>query len=167
MEEREINIDRDLRIDETGLDVEWLNQPSLMFKYSREFARAEREVSRLKEKIKVERAKLSKEVRLNPERYIKGDIKVTEAVYHGIIDTHQTIRDLEAELIEAEYEVTMVKGAVESVKQRKDALQDLVKLHGQNYFAGPKMPRNLEHEVQRKYETARSNASIKIKRTKK
>jgi hypothetical protein len=35
---------------------------------------------------------------------------------------------------------------------RKAALENLVQLHGQNYFAGPKVPRNLSKERDEKEE---------------
>lgn len=159
--------EKDLFIDESALDVEWLGQPMLMVKYSRELASAEREVARLKEKISVEQAKLDKEIRTNPEKYGLYDIKITEAVVTNAIVTNKEFRKLKDELIDANYEVGMLKGAVDAVKQRKDALQDLVKLHGQQYFAGPTMPRNLSFEVEQKMKKEKSNQAITITRRRK
>jgi hypothetical protein len=169
----DLEYERDLCIDESALDVEWINQPTLMFKYSRELAKAEKEVSRLKEKISVERARLDKDIRSNPVKYKVGDIKITEAVVSNAIVTNKDFQELTKDLIEAQYEVNMVKGAVDAVKQRKDALQDLVRLHGQQYFAGPTVPRDLSAEVKqhlkdnhKKAEKEVSNSSIKIRRKK-
>jgi len=47
--------------------------------------------------------------------------------------------------------------------QRKDALENLVRLHGQQYFAGPKMPRDVQWERQQKIE--RSNDIVERKLT--
>lgn len=156
--------ERDLYIDESALDVEWIGQPQLMLKYSREYAKAEREVARMKEKISVKRAKLDKEIRIEPEKFGLSDVKITEAVVNNAIITDKEFQKLTEDLIEANYEVNMLKGAVDAVKQRKDALQDLVKLHGQQYFAGPKMPRDLSFEVKQKMQKEKSNQTIKITR---
>lgn len=159
--------EKDLYIDESALDVEWLGQPMLMVKYSRELASAEREVARLKEKISVEQARLDKDVRTSPEKYGLYDIKITEAVVNNAIITNKDFQKLKAELIDANYEVGMLKGAVDAVKQRKDALQDLVRLHGQQYFAGPTMPRDLTFEVKQKMQREKSNQAITITRRRK
>lgn len=162
----DLNYERDVFIDESALDVECLNQAPLMVRYSKQLAKANKEVSRLKEKVKVEQAKLSKDIRTNPRKYDLLDIKITEDVVKGTITTHKVMQELNEELIEAEYEVDMVKGAVDAVKQRKDMLQELVKLHGQQYFAGPSMPRDLSHEVKQKITKSQSNDTIKITRRK-
>lgn len=162
--EDKFDYDKDMHIDQSALDVEWLDQPKLMIKYSRALAKANREVSRLKEKMKVERAKLNKDIRSSPAKYGLEDIKITEASINGALDTHKIMIAFEYEKIDAEYEAEMVKGAVDAVKQRKDALQDLVKLHGQQYFAGPSIPRDLGVEsAKRKMERSASNSVIKIK----
>jgi hypothetical protein len=44
------------------------------------------------------------------------------------------------------YEAEVLQGAVNAVDHRKDALENLVRLHGLQYFAGPKVPRNLSEE---------------------
>jgi hypothetical protein len=159
----EFDYERDLHIDESALDVEWLNQPMLLMKYSRELASAEREVSRIKEKQAVLKAELDKDIRLHPEKF-GIDSKLTEAVVTGAILLNDKHKKVAEELIEAQYEARMLKGAVEACQQRKDALQDLVKLHGQRYFAGPNMPRDLSHEVKLQQEKQVSNSTVKIKR---
>lgn len=159
-----LEYESDLYIDPTGLDVEWLGQPMLMMKYSGKLASAEREVARLKEKISVERARLDKDIRTEPEKYGLADVKMTEAVVMNGIITNKEFQKLTDQLIEAQYEVNMLKGAVDAVKQRKDGLQDLVRLHGQQYFAGPTMPRDISFEVKQKMQREKSNQAIKITR---
>lgn len=159
----EVDYQKDLHIDESALDVEWLNQPMLMMKYSKELASAERDVARIKEKQSIIRAELDRDIRLNPERF-KIDSKVTEAVVSNTILLEKSHKEISEELIEAWYEVRMVKGAVEAVQQRKDALQDLVRLHGQRYFAGPNIPRDISFEVKQQHEKQISNSAVKIKR---
>jgi hypothetical protein len=161
-----LDYERDLFIDESALDVEWLNQPLLMMRYSKQLAKAEKEVSRLKEKQRVVFATTDKDVRTNPGDY-KISVKLTEEVVKNAVLSSDEYQDISAELIEAQYEYNMLKAAVESIKQRKDALQDLVRLHGQQYFAGPSIPRDLSHEAKQRHDKEVSNNSIKITRKKK
>jgi hypothetical protein len=161
----ELEYEKDLFIDESSLDVEWLNQPLMMFRYTRERAKAEKEVSRLKRKLKVTAATLDKDIRTNPSDY-KITVKLTEEVVKNAVLCDEEYQEIELELIEANYELSMIEGAVESIKQRKDALQDLVRLHGQQYFAGPSVPRDISHEVKQRHLKQTSNSVVKITRRK-
>lgn len=162
----ELDYERDLHIDESALDIEWLGQPSLMMKYSKELASAERDVSRLKEKKEVVMAELDKDIRTNPEDFQLEKVKITEAVVKAAILMAKEYKEVSTELIEAQYEARMLKGAVESVEVRKFALQDLVKLHGQRYFAGPNIPRDITFEVKQQYARTQANSTVKIRRRK-
>lgn len=159
----ELDYERDLYIDESALDVEWLDQPMLMMRYSKELSKAEREVARLKEKQAVVKAEFDRDIRLVPESFdVKG--KITEAVVSNTILFQKEYKEVTTELIEAQYELSMLKGAVNAIHQRKDALQDLVRLHGQRYFAGPSVPRDITHEVKQQHEKKVSNSAVKIRR---
>lgn len=160
-----LDYERDLYIDESSLDVEWLNQPLLMLRYTRERAKAEREVARLKRKLRITAATLDKDVRTNPGDF-KITVKLTETVVLNAVLCDEEYEEVEKELMEANYELSMIEGAVESIKQRKDALQDLVRLFGQQYFAGPAMPRDISHEVKQRHVKQISNSNVKITRRK-
>jgi hypothetical protein len=49
---------------------------------------------------------------------------------------------------------------------KKEALENLVQLFGQQYFAGPKMPRDLSKKRARKEQQKETNKSINISRNK-
>lgn len=171
-----LDYEQDIRIDADALDLEWLDQPRLMLRYSKELAKAEREQNRLKEKLAVTEAQLDRDVRLTPGDYIPMDpktgtpkFKITEAVVRGCVIQDDDYKEVHEELIQAQFEVKVLKGAVDAIQQRKDALQDLVRLHGQNYFAGPKVPRDLAKEVasretQQAYNRKKSNEAVSRKR---
>lgn len=148
-EYQELDFDKDMRIDETALDVEWLNQPRIAMQYCRNFAYLTKVVSRVEEKVKTKRSELINKVNENPVHYCNkpkpnaGDI---EAYYR----THPDYKDLKEELINATYEKDMAENAKNEISfTRKKALEYLVILHGQQYFAGPKVPRDLIHEVKK------------------
>src|SRR5690606_16872898 len=96
----ELNYEEDIFIDESSLDVEWLNQPLLMQRYSREFAKAEKEVAKLKEKLSVTKATLDKDIRTNPSQY-KISVKLTEEVVKNAIITDPEYQEQVEDLIEA------------------------------------------------------------------
>jgi hypothetical protein len=50
----------------------------------------------------------------------------------------------------------MAQAAVNAFEQRKSALENLVRLFGQSYFAGPKMPRDLHWEKEEKEKSVNS-----------
>ena len=156
--------EQDLFIDDTSLDIEWLEQPSKMLKYTTIQAKAKKEVDRLNEKLAVCKAKLDKEIRDDPDKF---DLpKVTEPLIFSTIVVQKKYRAIVAELIEAKYEKEMAVGAVSSMDHKKIALENLSRLVGINYFAGPRTPRDLPKEVSKRQAQDRSDSTIKIKGSK-
>lgn len=139
--------ENDIRIDETALDVEWLEQPSLMMKYARTSSHARMILDQKKEALELVKAELDREIRTNPSRF--GIEKVTEAVVTAAIISHADYKEASDALISAKFESDIAQGALKAFDARKDALENLVKLHGMQYFAGPKMPRDLSQERER------------------
>jgi len=157
--------EKDLRIDEEALDLEWLDQPSLMMKYTRLQARLQKEEDEVKERLELVTADLDKDIRENPDNYGLGDIpKITEAVVKGAVLNSKKYKDANAEYLEARFENNIAKGAVRSVDQRKTSLENLVKLHGQQYFAGPRVPRDITEERQMRQKRADETVGRRTKR---
>jgi sensor domain CHASE-containing protein len=159
-----MNYERDMNIDESALDVEWLEQSSLVMKYARHEAEAEKAKDLSKENLDLVRAKLDKDVRSNPESY--GIEKITETVVSNTIITQDEYRTAYAVYLEANFNYSLAKNAMKAVVQRKDALENLVRLHGQNYFAGPKIPRDITKERLNRDATREAN-NKKVKRLRK
>ena len=63
---RESNYAEDIRIDETVLDIEWLEQPALMFKYAKLTAEAKQALDKAKDKVDYVRAELDSKIRRDP-----------------------------------------------------------------------------------------------------
>lgn len=156
-----MNYEKDIEIDETALDVEWLEQPSLMLKYARYSAESRRALEEAKQSLDVARAEIDKQIRERPEDF--GILKVTEGSIQSAILTEPQYKSAYQAYLDTKYESDMSQGAVRAFEQRKEALENLVKLHGQQYFAGPKVPRDLAWE--REERTKRINASITGKLT--
>ena len=157
-----MNYERDLNIDETALDVEWKDQPILMMKYVRHASQMKKEVEEVKEKLDIVRAGLDKDIRISPEKF--NIVKLTESVITSTIITQKNYKDKNEEFLEAKYESDMAQGALRALESKKAALENLVRLHGQQYFAGPSVPRDFSKEVQKKYEQKKADEKVKIVR---
>jgi len=145
-----MNYERDIKIDELALDVEWLEQPRLMLKYSRHAVETRKTLDKAKLNLDVARARLDKKIRANPGEY--GLAKVVEAaVQNAILDAPEYLEAHE-KYLNAKYEAEMARVVVQSIEQRKEALENLVRLHGLQYFAGPRVPRDLSKEVQQRHQ---------------
>ena len=116
------------------------------------------------EEIKITRSELIKEANENPvgccdkEKPNAGDIEA----YYRNHDRHKKAKE---QMIVLQYEVNMAESAKNEFSfSRKAALENLVILHGQQYFAGPKVPRDLSKEYQKKHDQKKADEKVKIVR---
>ena len=161
-----MNYEQDMTIDPDALDVEWIEQPRLMMQYSRHAAKTRLEVERKKEELDIVRAGLDMKIRVDPEKY--GIVKLTESVVSSTIITQKEYMVANEEFLLLQYESNMVQGAVRALEGKKTALENLVKLHGQQYFAGPSVPRDLskEWEQHERQKVVDAGVGSKMKRRK-
>jgi hypothetical protein len=161
----ELHYEQDVSIDETALDVEWLQQSNLMYKYARYQAETKKAMDEAKERLDFIRAKVEMDIRANPENY--GLSKVTESAIASTILLQPEYQEASKKYIEAKYENDVATAAVRAIDQKKTALENLVKLLSVSYFAGPSAPRDLslkwtEHIKRR--EQKEHNKNVKIRR---
>ena len=133
--------DIDKTIDPGQLDVEAVQQAGLFFKYAEESVKAKAQVDRMKMALDVMEAKLQAEVRESPEKF--GLVKVTEAAIAAAVKTSTRYTDAYDAFLKAREVSGLVDVAREAMEQKKRMIEVLVTLHGQQYFAGPSVPRNL------------------------
>lgn len=153
-----MNYEQDIKIDHDALDIEWLEQPELMMRYSRHQARCALDYDKAKERLEVVKAELDKQIRQHPEKYEIA--KITETVILNTIITQPKYTATQGEMLDAKFEWDIARAAVNAINGRKDALENLVRLHGMQYFAGPKMPRDLTREVERKRQQTNVDAGV-------
>lgn len=135
----------EIGINEFELDKEWVNQPRLFLKWAERLAGARKRVEEAKNELNVVRADLDFEIRSNPEKY---DLpKVTETSIGATILKQQEYAIAEKALTQAKYEEGMLEAAVEALRQRKNALENLVELHVAGYFSNPRAPEGTKEEV--------------------
>ena len=153
-----MKFEEDIRIDEDALDIEWLNQPRLMLKYSKISAEAKMEMLLRKENLDLVKADLDKEIRSDPEKF--GVVKITETAVSNTIISHKLYKEANTAYLQAQYEADIAKGSLSAVEHKKDALENLERLFGQNYFAGPQVPRDLSYEWQQTQKQKTTNESV-------
>ena len=161
-----MNYEHDMTIDVDALDVEWAGQARLMMQYAKHAAKTRLEVERKKEELDIVRAGLDMKIRVDPEKY--GIVKLTESVVSSTIITQKEYMVANEEYQLLQYESNMAQGVVRALEGKKTALENLVKLHGQQYFAGPSVPRDLSKEWEQHERQKNVDAGVgsKMKRRK-
>jgi hypothetical protein len=142
-----MDYERDMHIDESSLDVEWLEQASLAVRWGKYYSECQEEFDAAEENVKIVRSDLILEINKNPEQYLGKDVKLTdmkvEAAYRlqkKHIEAKERWIRAKKKLMDAE----VIKNEISFT--RKAALENLVQLYISQYFAGPKVPRNLTQE---------------------
>jgi hypothetical protein len=146
-----LDYEKDLVIDLLALHTEWNNQPRVFMRYSRALADKRDELVRAEQRADVERAEADKRAR---QRHVADEKKPTEAVINSEILTDTECKKFTEIVFVLKHETDILQAAVRAFDQRKDALENLVRLHGQQYFAGPAVP----YEVGRQFVEAAGEA---------
>ena len=155
-----LDYENDITIDPDALDVEWLRQADLMRRYSMHAAETRRLMDEAKERLDFVRSKLDSQIRSNPELY--GISKVTESSIQAAIVLSAEYQEASREYIQAKYEYEATNAAVRALDQKRSALENLVKLLGLSYFAGPAVPRDLHAEYEKR--NAMVNRKVRLTR---
>jgi len=156
----ELNYERDVEIDVDALDIEWLDQPRLAIKWGKEVSRLRRKVAQLEEKKKVERSELIREANEDPQGCCQKD-KPNAADIEAYYRSSTAYQKAVDELLDAQYELSMAEIAYNEISwTRRMALENLVKLYGQQYFAGPRAPRDLGKEWENKKKQQQSDSTV-------
>ena len=142
----QVNYEEMMTIDPEALDVEWLQQAGRFVRLAEEQARIKHRLARLNEKLEVQEAVVAKEVRKNPAKHGMEE-RATEGGIKAAVLLDEEVQGLRSGILKRQYELDLVTAAVRAMEHRKAALEELVKLQGQQYFAGPKEPHDLKHDL--------------------
>uniref|UniRef100_A0A6M3K1C3 Uncharacterized protein n=1 Tax=viral metagenome TaxID=1070528 RepID=A0A6M3K1C3_9ZZZZ len=151
--------DKDISVDPLQLDVEWAKQAQTFHRYAEQAADARDLMERQKEKVAVLEAELGLAIRSNPTKY--GLEKVTEGAIQSKILLDSSRKEAMEKLATLIHRHELLSIAVRSLDQKKSALENLVRLQGQNYFASPSVPRDIGSEWAKEVE--RNAARDKVK----
>ena len=153
----DLNYEKDLEIDLDDLHTAWVKQDILMMRYGREAAKAKEAMQLAHEKVKLVRSDLIKKKKAaNPS----ATGQQIEAYYR----LHKRHRKAKKTLINAEYENDLLQAAVTALHHKKSALENLVKLHGQQYFSKPEIKNTITEESIRKSKSRSAKNKIKQRR---
>ncbi len=145
-----MNYAEDLKINPDQLDVEWLEQPLRFHIYSTKSAEANKFVRKCDELVKVIRSELILEASAKGESILGKGVKPTAPNIEAYYRNNAEYKKAKVALHDAQYNQEMLTNVVYAFHQRKSALENLTRLHGQNYFAGPTLPRDLSEEYKEK-----------------
>lgn len=121
---------KDVEVNRLKLDEENEIQPSMYAYYAYELAEAKRNKDEANDALTALYAQKDIYYRRNPP----DDIKVTESVIKSIVDMDSDILDQKERLRKADAELSMLYAAINSLDQRKSALDNLTKLHIKQYY---------------------------------
>jgi len=165
-----LNYEQDIEIDGEALDQEWLAQPSFCLKYGRHSAKMKKRLEEAKQNLDIAKAEADKSIRSNPEKY--GIEKVTETVVANAILKEDGYQEAYTAYLNSKYEAEMAQAAVNAFEHRKSALENLVRLYGQQYFSGPTVPYQInrdweKREQEKKVDEKVSKGFSELQRTRK
>lgn len=134
-----MNYEKDLNIDIYKLEDEWIKQPTVYMQYMENVIEAMK-IKRDKENtLDILYAKLDDKIRTQARI---NEEKITEKVVESRITLDEEYQSALAYYRTACYEYDLLHAAEKAIAQKKDALEDLVKLYLAGYFSDPKINRS-------------------------
>jgi hypothetical protein len=157
--------EEDLSIDPDALDMEWTAQPTMYMRYAELLSRLKKQYEESKLSHDYLCADLDSSIRANPIPYTGSMKKPSEAHMLNIMLQQPSVKVSSTQLLELKHLIDIFTHAVKAMDLRKSALENLVRLHGQQYFAGPAEPRDnkTSFEQYKQYKQVRKEQRIKDK----
>jgi len=144
-----INFTDDMRIDDDALDVELLQHGDLETKYIQALSEARKDRDWAAEEVKTMRSELIRKCFDDPEGTIGRDDgkQPTQAQVESYYRTHKDYKQAKEDFIEKEDRYNVLSDMKDAIHfTRTRMLENLVRLFSEEYFAGPRIPRNLKKE---------------------
>lgn len=132
-------------LNQNKLDEEWVRQPQLYYKYAALLADARAEQERAKNARDLCYADLDGDIRSHPDKYELQ--KVTDTSVENAIIRCEDYQEAVRRLIKAKHRADQLYAVVSALDHRKEALESLVRLFGQNYFSTPVANGELREEM--------------------
>jgi len=132
-------------IDRNNLDLECVKLPKVYLVFGEAYAESLLHSDEADRDLKIIKAELDFKVRSKPKKY-KLKARVTEKAIENAILTSKEYRKAEKVCIERRYTTSLLREILRSLEMKKKSLENLVILHGQNYFSTP-TPKNVDKET--------------------
>ena len=145
------DFEKDVKIDDQQLDVEWLQQAELGIKYGKLWADAKYSLQQAQREREHIRSTLIQQVNSDPEKYLGKGAKATGVNIEAFYRQHEMFMEATQVVDDAVYQLDLAETAKREISvTRKNALSALTELMSLSYFAGPKEPRNLQAIMEEK-----------------
>lgn len=135
-------------LDKHHLDDEWENQPKLYYEAAMKLVDARALFEKAKAARDLIEAELDHSIRVSPEEFSLE--KLTESVVAKTILRQISYHDANNEVLAAKKRMEELNAFVDALEHRKKALESLVYLHGQAYFAEPRLSHKQEKAISEK-----------------
>jgi hypothetical protein len=124
-------------IDIYALDKEWLAQPKLAMEIGQNAAWARENLDAAKTRLEMVKAEVTMRVHKNPEKYgLSG--KPTVQQTNTVVTLHKKVKEAEEHVIQASKQSNTAMAAVSAIEHKRRALENLVVLHGRDYYSEPR-----------------------------
>jgi hypothetical protein len=155
-----MDYEKDVNIDLNNLDKEWLELPFLLAEYGERCASAKRKMLKAEEKVKTIRSEIILDVARNPD-ILGPNVKATAPNVEAYYRDHPDHQEAKEDLINATHNHEVIQSAVFALQAKKQGLENLVKLHGMDYFSEPHVRSD---EVTEEARSRRKKKRVKRKR---
>jgi len=158
-EKSTLNYEEDMFIDETSLEVECLEQSTLTIVYGKHWSALQEKVDVVEEELKLIKSTLIEKAHKHPDKYLGEGIKPTGPIVEAFYRNHKKHTKAKENWISLKRQTRDAEIAYKAISYtRKAMLEELIKLHGQQYFAGPAVP----GDITKKREERQSAMNKKI-----
>jgi len=130
-----MDVKNDVTLNRDQLDKEWERQPLLIEEYSTESARLQQVYADAKIDLD---AKISERKLQYRTGKLDAGVKITEGALNELINADAKTIEAQKNLNQLKYECDVAKGVVESLRNKKSALEYEVQLFMVGYFGEPK-----------------------------
>lgn len=150
------DFEKDISINKWKLDEECVSHASIYYNYASACADARNELSKAKDRLKLTLADRYLEIK---KYHVEQGDKVTEAMLANEVDSDSDVVEAREKVLECEDTLEHIMAGVSAMEQRRNELDNLVKLYCAGYFSTP-----VSSGIDRKDDT--DNASMSIRKRK-
>lgn len=133
------DLETDLEINKVKLEKEWVQQPQLYLKYAMASAFFQNVLADNEQKAKVLFATLKADAAEDPDACLGSGVKATNDRCEAYAIQHPDYIKAKQAIIDAKYDADMAMAAVFAMQQRKEALENLVRLQGMELRSEPRV----------------------------
>ena len=127
----EFDFAQDCKVSKYNLDTLSEEQAALSLKYGEKVAEARQARDEAKQRLDLKKADVELYIRKNPS----SDLKVTEAIVSALVTQNAEVQLCTSDLIAATRDLNEWEAAERAIDIRKGSIDNLVRLHGSQYFA--------------------------------